>query len=140
MAELFVTKLTDGHLHAADSPSLDELSGMKIGQVYKVKYTKPRNYKFHKKYFALLTTAYDNQEKYDAFEHFRDAVTMQAGYYETHASLGTGKLIFKPKSISFTKMDESEFSKLYNKTIDIILKYVMPGSTREAIEKIVNFT
>ena len=139
MGEIYLSKLPSGTFSPADNHSMSEMSNFKIGETYKFKYSKPRNYKFHKKYFALLNLAFDNQDDYETLEHFRDAVTMQSGWYDSHMSLN-GNLVFKPKSISFAKMDDHEFNKMYSKTINVILKYIMPGSTRAEIEKVLNFS
>jgi hypothetical protein len=64
---------------------------------------------------------------------------MQAGWYNTHTSLN-GVLMFSPKSISFANMEEIEFNELYEKTVTIILKYVLPGCDREELaEMILNY-
>ncbi len=139
MAEIYLIKQASGSLGAADEEALKHIGKLKIGTVYRATIVKPRNYEFHKKYFALLNLAFDNQEKYEAFDPFRDAVTMQAGWYDSHISLGSGELIYKPKSISFGSMGDAEFSDLYSKTIDVILKYVMVGSTQDEIERVLGF-
>ena len=138
MSEMYLIKASTGGYYPADTESRDKSDKLKIGETYKVKYSKPRNYAFHKKYFALLGLAFDNQEKYDCSEAFRDAVTMQAGHYATYTSF-SGKIGYMPKSISFAKMDEIEFGALYEKTINVILKYVMVGSTVEEIERVLQF-
>ncbi len=138
MSEMYLIKSSTGGYYPADTESRNSSDRLKIGETYKMKYSKPRNYAFHKKYFALLNLAHDNQEEYDSFESFRDAVTMQAGWYDNHKSF-CGNYIYKPKSISFTQMDEVEFGKLYDKTINVILKYVMVGSTQEEIERVLQF-
>ena len=139
MGDIYLSKLPNGSFAPADNDAILEMPKFKIGEVYRFKYSKPRNYRFHKKYFALLSLAFDNQEDYEEFQHFRDAVTMQAGWYDSHMSL-SGNLVFKPKSISFSKMDDCEFSKIYSKTINVILKYIMAGSTQDEIEKVLNFS
>lgn len=113
---------------------------------YQIDMTKPRNYEFLKKYFALLNTAFELWESPDgvikSFDNFRDEVTIGAGYYEQVWSIG-GILKLIPKSISFSKMDEAEFEKVYSNTIDYILWHVLPKHDRksliEAEEKIMAF-
>jgi len=136
MAEIYMMKKSDGSFTPVDQESLDNAAKLKIGAVYKHEVKKPRNYNFHKKYFSLLNLAFDNQEKYDSREAFRSAITMQAGWYNTHTSLN-GVLMFSPKSISFAKMDDSDFSELYEKTVTIILKYVLPGCERKDLAEMV---
>ena len=64
---------------------------------------------------------------------------MRAGYFETHINL-KGERMFFPKSIAFSKMDEVEFSELYSKSIDVVLRLFLPETNREQIEQeILNF-
>lgn len=81
-----------------------------------------RNYKFLKKFFALLNLVYENQEMYTDIEDLRSDLTIEAGYYVLRYNIH-GEEIKKAKSISFAKMEEAEFSELYNKIIDVIVKY-----------------
>jgi len=100
----------------------DEKRKLKIGEEYFVEIKRERNYEFHKKFFALLNLAFENQEQYNNFDHFRAVMTLKAGFYETIITdKGT---IFLPKSISFAKMDEIEFSEFYSKFVDVIIKFL----------------
>ena len=104
----------------------------------------PRNYQFHKKYFALLNIAYKHWEpetqdtKYGApeknFDRFRDEITIMSGYYTVAATIN-GDVRLIPKSISFAKMDEETFQAYYSKVIDVILKKVLIGWTIEQVDQ-----
>lgn len=81
-----------------------------------------RNVKFHKKYFAMLNLAFENQEEFRSFEVFRQAVQIGAGYFDRIQRLH-GEEVILAKSISFSKMDNEEFEKLYVSVLDIIIEY-----------------
>lgn len=110
--------------------------GLKDG-FYEANLKKKRNSFFHRKFFALLNVAYqawDCEKEFKDFESFREDIIILAGYYTTVFNLdGTFKL--KPKSISFGKMDEIQFSALYSKVIDVILGKVLTNYKREDLEK-----
>lgn len=90
----------------------EEKKRLKIGEEYEVSIRSPRNYKFHKKFFALLNLAFENQDRIKNFELFRAAILIECGYYhEVH--IRDAIHVF-PKSISFSNMDDTEFEKLYN--------------------------
>ena len=90
----------------------------------------PRNYEFHKKFFALLMLGFENQDSYDDFEDYRAIITCRAGYFK---EIKTDKgVVYMPKSISFSKMDELAFSELYDKIINILVKDLKIG--KEDIE------
>ena len=81
---------------------------------------------------------HDGQEIEKSFDKFREEVTILAGYYySVHSIYGTVTL--KARSISFANMEEYEFERLYNATINVILKQVYNSQlSREALDNIVN--
>ena len=119
---------------------------IKVGEVVSCEIKRPRNYKFHKKFFSLLNYAFSiwspDVIKFDGevevgknFDHFRDDIIILAGYYE--AVIGVdGEAKLKAKSISFGKMGEDEFACLYSKTIDVILKHILVNYTREDLDRV----
>lgn len=114
----------------------DQLRKLKSNKEYKFTVTSPRNYKFHKKFFALINLCFDNQEKYTCIEHLRGVLTMRAGFYET--ILTEKGTLYWPKSISFDKMDELEFESLYSKVLDQVC--LMIGADKEDIvNELINF-
>lgn len=120
----FLVKKQFGKLipvYNSDAESLKDCK-LKEGETYEVEIRKPRNYEFHKKYFALINLCFDNQEQFEELNDLRAYLTCKAGYYK-EIDTGKGKMIL-PLSISFSKMDEIEFDKLYHKTIDAICKFI----------------
>ena len=94
--------------------------------------TQPRNIKFHKKYFALVNMAFQNQERFDDIEILRKELTIQAGFYKEYVSF-EGELKREAKSISFSAMDDIEFNELYSKFINAVIKCF--GWTSEIIDE-----
>jgi len=114
----------------------EEVQKLKANKEYKFKVTSPRNYKFHKKFFALINLGFQNSDNKMNFDGFRAYVIMQAGYYERHVTPKGG--FYTPKSINFASMDETEFEKLYSASINVIIKII--GCTTEDIEaELINF-
>lgn len=81
----------------------------------------PRNYKFHKKFFALVNMVFENQDRYTSIDRLREDLTIEAGFYEEHVDF-VGEVKTTAKSISFASMDEIEFSVLYGKFIDTVIR------------------
>lgn len=134
----------------ADSPEdAEHLSKFKFGEVIRAEVTRPRNYRFHRKFFALLNHAYSCWEQEDvdtkhgkalkSFDRFRKDLTILAGYYEQEVRLD-GSIRTEAKSISFAEMDEEEFGKLYDAMISVILKHVLTNYTRDDIDRVVDET
>jgi hypothetical protein len=100
-----------------DDEGKDALDGIGQGELVKVKITKARNLKHHNKFFSMLGLVFDNQEKYPTPKHLLTAVKIEAGWYEDVPVEVSGKLSYLPKSISFAKMDQLEFSEFYDQAI-----------------------
>ena len=95
-----------------------------------------RNIRFHRKAMALLNLAFQNQDKFEQFNHLRYYLTMKAGWVDIVAT-PQGQM-FIPKSISFSAMDEIEFSDWYDKVLDQVINLI--GSGKEEIEQeLINF-
>lgn len=123
--------------HPADDDQREKLKRIKERDLVEVELKKPRNIKFHRKYFALLNTIFEQQEKYTNRNHFRTDLQIRAGHYDEHIT-DQGEVIYMPKSISFASMDEHAFSDLYNNVLDICLRAYLPdGYSADDINKMV---
>ena len=144
--KIFLRKLYDSFV-PVDQASMDAMEEMGMNAEYQVTLTKPRNIHFHKKLFALIGIAYDafdlGEIKHKGTvieknrERFRKDLTIQAGFYDTVFNLD-GELRLEAKSISFAKMDEEEFARLYDKFITVILQKVLTSYTAEDLDQQVN--
>lgn len=117
MKEIHLLKQNNGSfapVHDSDKVIVDKL---KKGGVYRFKISKPRNVLFHRKFFALLNIAFEHQDQYKDFDHFRHDLTIECGYFEDSVNYFTGEVKRKPKSISFAKMGEFEFQEFYKSFI-----------------------
>lgn len=93
---------------------------LKVGEEYQCDIKRPRNYKFHKKFFALVSMVYENQEVYNNIDDFRYELTKAAGYYESYEN-HKGVKCYKAKSISFASMSQSDFDNLYQRFLDVVI-------------------
>ena len=120
--KLFVIKQLDHTLKVAYNSDYDKIKKLKVGQEYQCEVKQPRNLKFHKKFFALVNMLFENQEIYNNPDRLRKDLIIEAGLYDEWADF-QGVMQREAKSISFAKMTENEFSELYSKVIDVIVKY-----------------
>lgn len=120
--ELYLVKQLNGSLLPAYDSDYEKVKKIKQGDTVKCEVTKPRNIRFHKKFFALMNLVYQNQERYEHIDDLREQLTISAGYCTTTYTL-EGVEQQKAKSISFAAMDELEFGELYNALLDVIVKY-----------------
>lgn len=152
-ADLIFIKTSSGTLAPADIDSADYIDKVKVGATLAATVKKQRNPKFHRKYLALLTLAFDSWEPalktyrgetvQKNFDQFRKQVAILAGYYETSYTI-TGEVRLVAKSISFANMEDEEFEKLYAASVNVILSRILTNYTRDdldaVIEKLLSFT
>lgn len=113
------------------SDDFRKLSKLKLGDIYEVTTRSLRNPEFHRKFFALIKIGFDNTKlKFPDVQIYRYYITLKAGYY---VKVETPKgVAYIPKSISFDKMEQSEFEDLYNAVLQQIILDI--GATKEVIE------
>jgi len=147
--------LAGGMLRPVCDEDLARLSKMKTNDVVMVDVKRVRNYRFHRKFFALLTFAFDlwcergtgkgieykGQHVLPNFEQFREDIVILCGFYEMHVRLD-GTVRVKAKSIAFANMEQDDFDQLYDKAIDVILHKVIPQvkMTEHELREAVNVT
>lgn len=121
MTKISLVRTLSGFKPAYDS-DFETVKKIKLNEPYEFEYKQPRNYRFLKKFFALVRMLYENQEIYTDSEHLREDLIIEAGYYVLSYNIH-GEEIKRAKSISFANMTEEDFNKLYNSVIDVIVKY-----------------
>lgn len=119
--EIWVKNTFRGLIPMYDT-DLDNKKKLKIDQEYLVTVKMPRNIKFHRKMFALYNLVFQNQEQYRFLEDLRKDITIEAGFYRERTDIN-GEVRKEAESISFANMDEDVFSELYNRSLDVIVKY-----------------
>lgn len=116
----------------------DENKRLKEGETVMCTIRKPRNYEFHKKFFALVRLTFDNlPERLVRMLGVRneddmlDCFKLDLGLF-TQVWHGR-RPIAKLGSISFASMDETEFQNFYNRCVDIVLTKYLRGTTRQEL-------
>lgn len=138
-------RVTDIGLMPMYDSDLDEKHRLRIGDNVLCTIKRPRNYEFHKKYFALLRLTVANlphliQQQMQIFteEDLLDCLKIDLGLFTTRWH--GGRQIVKTGSISFAKMDNTEFEKFFSRSVDAILRIYLRGTDRQAlIEEVENY-
>ena len=114
----------------------EEKKKLRIGQDYECDIKNPRNYEYHKRFFALINLGHHNTSLELPMDVYRKIVIMRAGYFTTYE---TDKGIhYEADSISFSNKTQDEFQEIYSRVLDEIIKDI--GVTSEEIEKeLINF-
>jgi hypothetical protein len=88
----------------------EEMKKIKVGSIVKANIVRPRNIKFHRKFFSLIRAAWDcltEQQRTNlrSIDTFREQLLITSGFSEPLYDLNGQKFLERAKSISFAKMD-----------------------------------
>ena len=121
-------------LRPAQEQDAEVWGHMKIAEreVVKVQVSRPQNYKFRCKFFAMLGIIFKNQEHYKSVDDLLDVCKLGIGHVRViQTSQGEIRL---PKSISYAKMTAPEFDDFYNRAVDWVISEVIPGLQRQHLD------
>ena len=140
-------KLTDDYeLTPINDDGIAYLYRRSPGDILKCKVTVERNYEFLKKLFSLFKLVHDLLpppepimykgnliQPLNTLDMTRKFLTVKAGFYDV---IGTpdGGVRVEAKSISFNKMNEDEFEKLYSNIIDASLEVLPDTMSKDDLE------
>lgn len=125
---------------------LDAKKRLKVGRVVKCHVCNPRNYEFHKKFFALVRLTFDNlptnlaeywqvHNEEDMLRRFK----RDLGYFTSTVN-ERGEREIEYQSISFSSMEQHEFERFYNQCVDLVLfRYIKGIDKQDLISEIENF-
>ena len=124
----------------------DEKKKLKIGEVYTAEVKKARNIQFHRKYFALINLSWEYQHEKvvnhfnNSVDAFRKTVEIAAGWYEPIYLISKKQWSQSPKSIAFDKMDEAEFTELYDNVKRVLFQtFLRHIDEEEFMKNLINF-
>lgn len=135
--EVFLTKTMSGALLPMDQEQ-EAFKRFKAGSVIRCDIKEMRNGQFFRKWWSLVKVAYDlwtetmpniefkGVEIAPNFDRFRKDLTVLSGYYEPVFNV-KGEVRMEPKSLQWSKMDESTFNELYQKTLTTIINKIIPS-------------
>jgi hypothetical protein len=131
-----LVKKTQTGLRPMYDSDFENYCKIEIGEEFEIEYTKKRNIKFHRKFFALIKLAFENQQDYQSMERMRKKLIEVAGYYDEYRDPITKEICKEVHSISFAKMDNTEFELIYTGVKNVISDWL--GINNETIEDEIN--
>ena len=127
-----------GAFRSTDDEGTEAMRKIGDGELVKVSWTRPRNIRFHCKFFAMLQIILANQEHYKSIDDLLDVCKIRIGHVRMierrDARTLQKTIMVVPKSISFASMDETQFSEFYERAIDWMLTEVIPGLQRQHLD------
>lgn len=146
----FIARRSESGLVADTALDAEQLKAVPTDRPVKVKVTVPRNPKFHRKYFALLSVVYDymgdalrEEMGVWSIEQMRQRMKIELGLYTLwivgkNAPLPEGTPVYIPDSIAFDSMDEADFEKLFKATVTLALGKYLRAQTEESLMRLVD--
>lgn len=133
--EIHLVRTSTG-LRPYSDDDYEEMKKIKVGTIVKANIVRPRNVKFHRKFFSLIRAAWDcltEQQRTNlrSVDTFREQLLITSGFSEPLYDLNGQKFLEKAKSISFAKMDEPAFNVVYSKVLDSILTVMVANGVTE---------
>ena len=133
--EIHLVRISTG-LRPYSDDDYEEMKKIKIGSIVKANIVRPRNVKFHRKFFSLIRAAWDcltEQQRTNlrSVDTFREQLLITSGFSEPLYDLNGQKFLERAKSISFAKMDEPAFDIVYNRVLDTILTILIADGVSE---------
>ena len=111
------------------SSDAEQMRKMKQNTDYRVEVKVARNPRFHNKVMALFRMGYENQERYNNFDHYRQIIVMKAGFYD---AVETDKdTVYFAHSLAYDKMSQDEIEEVFERVLDVITDEL--GSDRQDI-------
>lgn len=121
----------------------EEKKKLKLGEAYTVEVKVARNVDFHRKYFAMISYAWeflteDEVVRFKTKDIFRKNLEIAAGHCETMYHPVLQDYVEMPKSISFASMDNAEFSDLYSRVKDVIFSLIGSRVSEQEFMRLLN--
>ena len=146
MTTLYLRKLYDKFI-PVDIVSAEAIEKMPSNTEFKAEMTRPRNLGYHKKFFAMISVAYEAWEmpvnEYKGqpiqkdLERFRKDLLILAGYGYPVVNI-RGEVRYEAQSMAFGSMDQQRFEEVYSRVIDVILGKVLTHYTQADLEDQIN--
>lgn len=125
MTQILLRKRLGSTLEPIDDNGRELLTKFGAGTVVKAEITKPRNIRFHRKFFAMLNLVFQNQDHYKSLDDLLDVCKLRIGHVRViETKHGIERI---PASISFANMDDTGFSNFYDRVVQWVLTEVIPG-------------
>lgn len=109
---------TNFGLKPISDEDIKRLKKIEEGEVIVAEYTRSRNYRFLKKYMALIQLMWENDSLNLTRERYRKEMEIAAGYFDSYQGYD-GEIRKEPKSVSFGKMEEEEFEQLFQDMLQL---------------------
>jgi hypothetical protein len=120
-----------------DEASKEMMHGVSIGSLVACEVSRPRNLRHHRLYWALCSKIAESIGAQR--ENVSDVLKIKTGHFKTVKT--KREVLYLPASISFSKMDQTAFSRFYDECCRVVceefIPHLRPDELRAQIEQII---
>lgn len=127
MKTVYLVKNKYGMFEPYDDNTAEIMMNINVGDTFKVKLSKPRTPKYHRKFWALFNRVFENQEKHKTQKTLYLELKLACGWFDEYVK-DTGEIVYIPWSLSFDDCDQIKFEELYNQAIQFFLDNYAEGN------------
>lgn len=113
-------QMRDGRLLPVTRYDAEALESFKSGQIFDVKYTSKRSDPHHKLYWSILNQVVNVTGSWATPSHLHNEIKFLTGYYKPVVNERTGGVFYVVDSISFSSMDQKEFSVFFEAAMMVL--------------------
>ncbi|OIR02600.1 hypothetical protein GALL_153140 [mine drainage metagenome] len=95
------------------------VNAMESGELATCEMAFPRSGPYHRRHFAIVSAVFDAQERFSSLESFLIWLKIGAGWV-TWVAGARGGIVPIPKSISYAKADQEEFTRYHEAVMDFL--------------------
>ena len=126
-----------GALIPVDDDALASIDALKDGHDVVIDVHSSRNPGHHRKFFSLLKKIVD-AGLFDSVDDALLAIKIACGEVETWISPNTGQVYYIPRSISFERMDQARFKRLWDRAVYVICTRWLAGADQRLLLREIN--
>lgn len=134
--KILLVRTLSGYKPAFES-DYENFKRHKIGDIYEFETKEKRNTGFHRKFFALIDLAFQNQDVTQHKEAFRRWMITEAGYF-TVVNFPDGTSEKVAESISFANCDQERFERIFQDVLQVAIN-VVGCKEDEILQELINF-
>jgi hypothetical protein len=109
------------------------IQSLKPNELVRAEITRPRNLGQHRLYWAMCRLVAMNHDELKDAEAVHQAIKILSGHCDVVQI--KGMMVKIPRSISFGKMEQSEFERFFRSAKDTVINDLLPGVSLRDIEE-----
>lgn len=132
---MILTAIRYSNVLHIDEASLPQIASIRNGTPVTLELKRARNVNHHRLYWALISKVHENLDhaRYPSTEFLSDAIKVSVGHC-TPFEMANGSIAMIPKSISFAKLSQDEFSAFFNRVVAVVTERILPGLDAGALK------